>query len=51
MNVYIVRLDGREVAVVKQEISGESLDREQQTERLKDSVGQAVLEEGFAELA
>lgn len=52
MNVeIIVRIDGREVAVVKQEISGESLDREQQTERLKDRVGQAVLEEGFAELA
>lgn len=34
MNVgIIVWLDGWEVAVVKQEISGESLDREQQTAR------------------
>lgn len=52
MNVeIIVRINGRAVAVVEQQLTGDALEREQQNERLKDRVGQVVLEEGFAELA
>lgn len=52
MNVeIIVRIEGREVAVVTQEVFGDAIEREEQTEQLKDRVGQAVLEEGFVELA
>lgn len=52
MNVeIIVRIDGREVAVVNQETAGVAIEREAQTELLKDRVGQAILEETFSELA
>lgn len=48
MNVeVIVRVDGREVETLKQQISGQPVDIEQQTEALKDRVGQAVLSEAF----
>lgn len=52
MNVEVtVRIDGREVANFEQWISGEAIEIEQQTEHLKDRVGQAVLSEGFSQLA
>lgn len=44
----IVRIDGREVANLNQSISGQAVDMEQQTEALKDRVGQAVLPEAFS---
>lgn len=51
MNVEItVRIDGREVATLRHDIFGESIGIEQQTETLKDRVGQVVLESGFEEL-
>lgn len=51
MNVEItVRIDGREVATLRHDIFGESIGSEQQTETLKDRVGQVVLESGFEEL-
>jgi heterodisulfide reductase subunit A-like polyferredoxin len=46
-----VRIDGREVAILEECISGQAIDVEQQTERLKDRVGQVVLAEGFSQLA
>lgn len=46
-----VRIDGREVATVQEVISGEAIEVEQQTEHLKDLVGQVVLREGFSQLA
>jgi hypothetical protein len=52
MNVEItVRINGQEVATLKDTIFGEAIEIEQQTERLKDRVGQVVLETGFAELS
>jgi len=53
MNVeVIVKIDGREVAVVKQKVAAtESLDLEQQTEQLRDRVGRVVLEAGFSRLS
>ena len=53
MNVeIIVRIDGREVAAVEQRIPvTEELLCEEQTERLKDRIGQVVLEVGFGRLA
>lgn len=53
MNVEIsVRIDGREVACVGDQLETcESLPLEEQTERLKDRVGQVVLEVGFQELS
>ena len=51
MNVEVtVRIDGREVATLSQEISGAPIDMEQQTETLKDRVGQLVLPEAFAQV-
>ena len=48
MNVeVIVRIDGREVSVLAETISGQPIEIEQQTEGLKDRVGQVVLAEGF----
>jgi hypothetical protein len=48
----IVRIDGREVAAVKDELATwDSLALEEETEKLKDRVGRVVLEEGFRELA
>lgn len=46
-----VRIDGREVAILEECISGQAIDVEQQTEYLKDRVGQVVLAEGFSQLA
>ena len=46
-----VRIDGREVAILEEGIFGQAIDVEQQTERLKDRVGQVVLAEGFSQLA
>ena len=53
MNVeVIVRIEGREVASIEQELPTiEALDLEQQTERLKDRLGQVVLEVGFDRMA
>ena len=53
MNVEVtVRIDGREVANVRQEIAAtESLHLEDHTEQLKRRVGSVVLEVGFRELA
>lgn len=45
----IVRIDGREVETLKHDISGQPIDIEQQTETLKDRVGQVILAEGFSE--
>lgn len=47
----IVRIDGREVATVDQSVWGEAIEIEQQTETLKDRIGQVVLEVGFTQLA
>ena len=46
-----VRIDGREVATVEECIAGPAIEVEQQTEALKDRVGQVVLAEGFLQLA
>ena len=47
MNVeIIVRIDGREVEILKHDISGQAIDIEEQTEALKDCVGKVVLAEG-----
>jgi hypothetical protein len=53
MNVEVtVRINDREVACVKNEINSESeLVVEEQTEEVKDRVGQVVLESGFQEIA
>jgi len=53
MNVEVtVRIDGREVACVNKEMkTSEALPLEEQTEQLKDRVGQAVLEVGFQNLS
>jgi len=53
MNVeVIVRIDGREVASLEQVLQTETgLELEEQTERLKDRLGQVVLEVGFGRLA
>lgn len=53
MNVeIIVRIDGREVACVNQAVeSTTELVLEEQVERVKDRVGQVVLEVGFTQLA
>jgi hypothetical protein len=53
MNVEVsVRIDGLEVACVKQELeTGEALPLEEQTERLKDRLGQVLLEVGTQRLA
>lgn len=53
MNVELIaRIDGREVAVVKQQVSTQdALVLEEQIERLKDRVGQVVLEVGCDRLA
>ena len=53
MNVeVIIRIDGREVACLNDQIeTSESLPLEQQTEQLKDRVGQVVLEVGFQKCA
>ncbi|MGE0374449.1 MAG: hypothetical protein AB7Q45_03455 [Planctomycetaceae bacterium] len=53
MNVeVIVRIDGREVASVEQVLAtDEALGLEEQSERLKDRLGQVVLEVGFGRLA
>ena len=51
MNVEVtVRIDGREVATLSQDISGDPIDIEQQTEALKDRVGQLVLPQAFAQV-
>ncbi len=47
----IARIDGLEVAVVKQEISGGLLDRKNRQDGSNAGGGQAVLKQGFAELA
>lgn len=50
MNVeIIVRIDGREVEILKHDISGQAIDIEEQTEALKDCVGKVVLAEGLSE--
>jgi hypothetical protein len=46
-----VRIDGREVAILEEFVSGQAIDVEQQTEHLKDRVGQVVLTERFSQLA
>jgi hypothetical protein len=53
MDVQItVTIDGREVACVKHPILlGRAIEIEEQTERLKDRLGQVVLEHGFEQLA
>ena len=52
MNVEIaLRINGQAVATLKDTIFGEAIEIEQQSERLKDKVGQVVLEAGFAELS
>jgi hypothetical protein len=52
VNVEItVRIDGQEVATLKHAVCGEAIELERQTEKLKDRVGQVVLETGFEELA
>lgn len=53
MNVEItVRINDREVACVKNEVNSNSeLVLEEETERVKDRVGQVVLESGFQEIA
>ena len=51
MNVeVIVRIDGREVATLSQDMTGEVIDIEQQTETLKDLVGQVVLPQAFGRI-
>lgn len=48
----IVRVDGREVGLMEQEVAtAEALEFEESVERLKDRVGQALLETGFTRLA
>jgi len=47
----IVRIDGEEVATLDQAVFGEAIEIEQQTEALKDRIGQVVLELGFSQLA
>ena len=47
----IVRIDRREVATIDRCISGEAIEIEEQTETLKDRIGQVVLEVGFLPLA
>jgi len=44
-----VKIDGREVETVSSDISGQPMDIEQQTETLKDRLGQVVLAEGFSQ--
>lgn len=53
MNIEVtVRIEGREVAVVKADLLTQSeLVLEEQTERLKDRIGQTILEVGFQEIA
>lgn len=47
-----VRIDGREVACLHQSlVIGRAIETEEQTERLKDRLGQVVLEHGFEQLA
>jgi hypothetical protein len=47
----IIRIDGRDVAIVKREITGAAREREEQVEELKQRVGGAVLEQALQEIA